>query len=42
MVLYGCLAVRSGRIIEISPEGVIKTPLPPEWITPTYRAGWSL
>ena len=42
MVLYGCLAVRSGRSIEISPEGVIKTPLPPEWITPTYRAGWSL
>ncbi|MBK7594748.1 MAG: Gfo/Idh/MocA family oxidoreductase [Gemmatimonadetes bacterium] len=42
MVLYGCLAVRSGRIIEISPEGMIKTPLPAEWITPTYRAGWSL
>jgi hypothetical protein len=42
MVLYGCLAVRSGRAIEISPEGVIQTPLPKEWLEPTYRNGWSL
>jgi hypothetical protein len=42
MVLYGCLAVRSGRSVEVSPAGVITTPLPPEWLHPTYRTGWSL
>ncbi len=42
MVLYGCLAVRSGRILEIGPDGVIKTDLPKEWLNPTYRSGWTL
>lgn len=42
MVLYGCLAVRSGKIVELTPEGVVKTDLPKEWITPDYRNGWSL
>jgi predicted dehydrogenase len=42
MVLHGCLAVRSGRILELAPDGSITTPLPPEWLAPTYRAGWSL
>jgi hypothetical protein len=42
MVLYGCLAVRSGRSVEVSPAGVITTPLPPEWLHPTYRNGWTL
>ncbi|MBA2291691.1 MAG: Gfo/Idh/MocA family oxidoreductase [Gemmatimonadales bacterium] len=42
MVLYGCLAVRSGKIVELTPEGVVKTDLPKEWIDPDYRSGWSL
>ncbi|MEO5826987.1 MAG: Gfo/Idh/MocA family oxidoreductase [Gemmatimonadales bacterium] len=42
MVLYGCLAVRSGKIIEVTPEGIIKTDLPKEWINPEYRKGWTL
>ncbi len=42
MVLYGCLAVRSGRAVEITPEGVITTDLPAEWLKPTYRSGWTL
>ena len=44
MILIGCLAVRMGRTLEMNPEtGVIAnvTP-PPEWVMPTYRAGWSL
>ncbi len=42
MVLYGCLAVRSGKIVELTPEGVVKTDLPKEWINPDYRNGWTL
>ncbi len=42
MVLYGCLAVRSGKIVELTPEGVVKTDLPKDWIDPDYRKGWSL
>lgn len=44
MIVLGNLAVRSGRTIELDPEsGVLKTPgIPTEWVTPTYRSGWSL
>lgn len=42
MVLYGCLAVRAGKIVDVGPDGTIKTELPKEWTTPTYRSGWSL
>lgn len=42
MVLYGCLAVRAGRVLEFAPDGTLKTELPKEWITPVYRSGWSL
>ena len=42
MVLYGCLAVRSGQIVELAPDGTVKTNLPKEWMEPTYRAGWKL
>ncbi len=44
MILIGCLAVRMGRVLEMDPEtGMIKNVTPPsEWVTPTYRAGWSL
>jgi len=42
MVLYGCLAVRSGKILDLSPDGTIKTELPKEWTDPTYRKGWRL
>jgi len=44
MVLLGCLAVRAGRTLDVDPAtGNVTTPgIPPEWITPSYRAGWSL
>ena len=42
MVLYGCLAVRSGKILDLDPDGTVTTALPKEWVEPTYRAGWSL
>ncbi|MCC6930413.1 MAG: Gfo/Idh/MocA family oxidoreductase [Gemmatimonadaceae bacterium] len=44
MIVLGNLAVRSGRTIELDPAtGVLKTGgIPPEWIMPTYRSGWSL
>jgi predicted dehydrogenase len=44
MIVLGNLAVRSGRVIELDPEtGAIKTAgIPNEWVTPGYRAGWSL
>ncbi len=44
MIALGNLAVRSGRTIELDPEsGTVKTAgLPPEWLMPVYRSGWSL
>lgn len=44
MIVLGNLAVRSGRTIELDAEtGVLKTAgIPTEWVTPTYRSGWSL
>lgn len=42
MVLYGCLAVRSGKILDLDADGTVTTVLPKEWVDPTYRAGWSL
>ncbi len=44
MILIGCLAVRMGKTLEMDPNtGMIKNVTPPaEWVTPTYRAGWSL
>jgi len=43
MVLLGNLAVRAQRAIELDGEGRVTTAgIPPEWIMPQYRAGWSL
>ena len=44
MVLLGCLAVRLGQRIEVDPAtGMItKGAIPPEWIKPNFRAGWTL
>lgn len=43
MVLLGNLAVRAQRTITLDAEGrVTNAAIPPEWITPTYRTGWSL
>jgi predicted dehydrogenase len=44
MVLLGNLAVRTGKAIEVNPDtGDVRTPgVPPEYITPVYRKGWSL
>jgi hypothetical protein len=44
MVLLGCLAVRLGRSLEIDPAtGAVKNvTVPPTYIQPVYRAGWSL
>jgi GFO/IDH/MocA oxidoreductase family protein len=44
MVLLGCLAVRLGRSLEIDPAtGAVKNvTVPPQYIQPAYRAGWSL
>jgi predicted dehydrogenase len=43
MIVLGNLAVRSGRTIELDTEtGTIKTSgIPPEWVMPVYRSGWS-
>ena len=42
MVLYGCLAVRAGQVIELGPDGSVKTNVPTEYVNPTYREGWTL
>jgi hypothetical protein len=44
MALLGCLAVRMGRTLEIDPAtgNVKNVTVPADFITPTYRAGWSL
>lgn len=44
MVLLGNLAVRAGRNLELDPEtGAVKNAtISAEWVTPTYRQGWSL
>ncbi|HMA41140.1 MAG TPA: Gfo/Idh/MocA family oxidoreductase [Gemmatimonadales bacterium] len=44
MVLLGCLAVRLGRALDIDPAtGAVKNvTVPPEFIQPVYRQGWSL
>jgi GFO/IDH/MocA oxidoreductase family protein len=44
MVLLGCLAVRLGRALDIDPAtGAVKNvTVPPEFIRPVYRQGWSL
>ncbi len=42
MVLYGCLAVRAGQAIELSPTGEVKNVLPAEWMKPDYRDGWTM
>jgi len=44
MVLLGCLAVRSGRTLEIDAKSgnVTNVTLPKEWLEPVYRTGWSL
>ena len=41
MVLYGCVAVRAGKAIDLSPDGKLLTDVPTEWVDPTYRMGWS-
>jgi predicted dehydrogenase len=41
MVLYGCVAVRAGTIIDLAPDGTLLTEVPDEWVNPTYREGWS-
>ncbi|MCA9720873.1 MAG: Gfo/Idh/MocA family oxidoreductase [Gemmatimonadetes bacterium] len=42
MVLYGCVAVRAGKAIDLAPDGTLRTQVPEEWVNPTYRTGWSL
>jgi len=44
MVLLGCLAVRMGQPLEVdSTSGkVTNAAVPPEWLTPAYRKGWTL
>ncbi|HRP07875.1 MAG TPA: Gfo/Idh/MocA family oxidoreductase [Gemmatimonadales bacterium] len=42
MVLYGCVAVRAGKVIDLSPTGEVITDVPKEWIDPEYRSGWTL
>ena len=44
MVLLGCLAVRTGQRLEVDPAtGMItNVQIPPEWLKPTFRAGWTL
>jgi hypothetical protein len=44
MVLLGDLAVRTSGALDVNPATgeVTTTGIPPEWITPGYRAGWSL
>ncbi len=42
MVLLGVLAVRMNRVLEIDPTSgtVTNVPVPKDWVSPTYRAGW--
>ncbi|HJQ65117.1 MAG TPA: hypothetical protein VJ816_02010, partial [Gemmatimonadales bacterium] len=44
MVLLGCLAVRMGKALDIDPAtGAVKNAtVPPAYIQPTYRSGWTL
>jgi len=44
MVMLGCLAVRMGRTLEVNPQTgqITNVQVPAEYITPTYRPGWSL
>lgn len=42
MVLYGCLAVRTGKVLELGPDGEILSHVPVEYVRPTYRDGWTL
>jgi hypothetical protein len=43
MVLLGCLAVRSGKVLELNGTGgITNVKLPDEWVTPVYRKGWEL
>ena len=44
MVLLGCLAVRSGKVLDIDPATgrITNTELPQEWLEPAYRDGWRL
>ena len=44
MVMLGCLAVRMGRTLEVNPATgqITNVQVPAEYMTPTYRAGWSL
>jgi predicted dehydrogenase len=44
MVLLGCLAVRMGQplVIDTTNGKVTNATVPPEWLTPSYRKGWTL
>jgi predicted dehydrogenase len=44
MVMLGCLAVRMGRTLEVNPATgqITNVQVPAEYITPTYRQGWTL
>jgi predicted dehydrogenase len=44
MVLFGCLAVRAGRPLEVDPEKgeVTNINIVREWTRPEYRKGWTL
>jgi predicted dehydrogenase len=44
MIVLGNLAVRAGRTIELDPNTgkILTTGIPEEWMTPRYRAGWTL
>lgn len=42
MVLYGCVAVRAGRAVDLTPDGRLITEVPNDWVNPSYREGWSL
>ena len=42
MVLLGNLAVRTGRVLELTDGRITNTVVPEEYIKPSYREGWSL
>lgn len=44
MVLFGCLAVRAGRPLDVDPARgeVTNMKLAEEWVRPSYRRGWTL
>ena len=42
MVLYGCVAVRAGKAIDLSATGEVLTEVPADWINPVYRDGWTM